>query len=95
MSDGGASRYVVEIDPAATRDLERIKRADQQTAKRIAKKLRALADNPRPNGVEKLGGATHRVRVGDWRIVFDIDDKRVRVLVLRVRHRSEVYRRLR
>ena len=61
---------------------------------RITRKLEELEDNPRPMGVEKLSGREdlYRVRVGDWRIVYAIQDQELIVLVVKVAHRQEVYR---
>ncbi len=61
---------------------------------RITRKLEELEDNPRPMGVEKLSGREdlYRVRVGDWRIVYAIQDQELIVLVVKVAHRREVYR---
>lgn len=82
--------YTIELTRAAVRDLRAL---DQQTLHRVDRKIRALADDPRPNGVEKLAGAElYRVRVGVWRILYEIYDARVVVVVVRVRHRREVYR---
>jgi mRNA interferase RelE/StbE len=53
-----------------------------------------LALEPRPRGSTKLAGRSdYRVRVGDWRIVYEVDDERRRVVVIRIAHRSDVYRR--
>lgn len=55
----------------------------------------SLAVEPRPHGTTKLAGRSdYRVRVGDWRVVYEVDDSRRRVVVVRVAHRSDVYRRL-
>lgn len=63
---------------------------------RVVEAIQRLADNPRHSGVRKLkhskiGG--YRVRVGDYRIIYDIDDERREVLILRVMHRKETYRK--
>jgi mRNA interferase RelE/StbE len=60
---------------------------------RIRAKLEALAGNPRPPGVVRLAGAAghYRVRVGDYRIVYAIQDQALLVLILRVAHRREAY----
>ena len=56
-----------------------------------------MADNPRPQGSKKLGGedGLYRIRVGDYRIVYAIRDDILVVLVVRIGHRSEVYRKRR
>ncbi|MDE2196762.1 MAG: type II toxin-antitoxin system RelE/ParE family toxin [Gammaproteobacteria bacterium] len=72
----------------ALRDLER------KTQVRIWSRLRLLAENPRPHDVKKLQGAenVYRVREGDYRIVYEIHDKKLLIHVLRVGHRREIYR---
>jgi mRNA interferase RelE/StbE len=60
----------------------------------VKKHIDALEKDPRPVGVKKLAGAEYgyRVRAGDYRILYTIDDKRKIVTVFRIRHRREVYR---
>jgi mRNA interferase RelE/StbE len=83
--------YRVELTPAAQRDLRSL---DRPVLRRVDAKIRALAEDPRPHGAEKLAGEAeiYRIRVGDYRILYQIEDALVRVLVVRVRHRREVYR---
>ena len=60
---------------------------------RVFRKLEALAQNPRPPGCKKLKGYKDqwRVRVGDWRVVYIVDDAGKSVSVTRIAHRREVY----
>jgi mRNA interferase RelE/StbE len=62
---------------------------------RIVPRLENLASNPRPSGCKKLrsGDEEWRIRVGDYRVVYTIDDARLLVEVTRIRHRREVYER--
>lgn len=85
--------YRVELTPAAERYLRGL---DRPVLRRIDAKIRALAEDPRPNGVEKLTGddGIFRVRVGDYRILYTIEDAELVILVVRIRHRREVYRGL-
>lgn len=84
--------YSVELSPAAARDIRKLPR-QQQAA--IVARLDDLASDPRPAGSKKLKGHDlHRIRLGDYRIVYTIEDARLRVLVIRVGHRSDVYKRL-
>jgi mRNA interferase RelE/StbE len=56
-------------------------------------RLLALEDNPRPSGVKKLQGQeSYRLRVGDYRILYTIDDKSKKIFIMAVGHRREVYR---
>lgn len=85
--------YQVEIAPAAERQLRRL---DAKTRARITDRIRQLADEPRPHGVERLGDPDDllRIRAGAYRIVYRIDDDALIVLVVRIGHRREVYRQL-
>ena len=61
--------------------------------RRVVDRVLALADLPRPVGSEKLtGDDKYRIRQGDWRVVYTIDDAARTVTVVRVAHRSDVYR---
>ena len=83
-------RYSVELKPSARKELERL---PGRVIERIFPRLEALEDEPRPAGCKKLKGGRDewRIRVGDYRVVYTIDDVKLRVSVTRVRHRSEVY----
>ena len=61
---------------------------------RLGRRIDALAENPRPQGVKKLGGEgdLYRVRVGDYRIIYQIRERSLIVLIVRVGHRADVYR---
>ena len=84
-------RYSVRFKPSAHKALLKLERPIQR---RLIEAADALADDPRPQKVEKLSGESNlwRVRVGDYRIVYEIEDRRLIVLVLKVAHRREVYR---
>lgn len=85
----------IEFDQAAAKELQKL---DKQVARRILKFLRgrlAKLDDPRSLGAALTGselGSFWKYRVGDYRIVTDIQDKQIRILVLRVGNRREVYR---
>ena len=65
----------------------------KQDVKRIMQRIRLLADDPRPVGCEKLSGKEfYRVRQGAYRIIYEIKDDRLIVLVVKVGHRRDVYR---
>jgi mRNA interferase RelE/StbE len=61
---------------------------------RISVKIQHLAENPRPNGVVKLKGAAneYRIRIGEYRVRYEIDDKALVILLLQCRHRRDVYK---
>ncbi|MEA2298870.1 MAG: mRNA interferase RelE/StbE [Solirubrobacteraceae bacterium] len=83
--------YRISLSPAAARQLRKF---DPQVRRRIQGVLELLADEPRPPAATRLvGGAGEwRVRTGDYRIIYEIDDRELLVLVLRVGHRRESYR---
>ena len=83
--------YTVEIRPAARRDLRKLEKID---ALRIANAVDSLVLNPRPSGSLKMKGKEgyYRLRVNEYRIIYDILDDKLIVLVVRVRHRKEAYR---
>jgi len=86
-----ASHRVV-LTSSAEKELQGL---SAQLNARIVPRLENLADNPRPPGCKKLQGGDKewRIRVGDYRVVYTIDDARLMVEVTRIRHRSEVYER--
>ena len=83
--------YDVLIERTAERDIKSLPTA---LFDRILPRIKALADNPRPTGCHKLAGSKNdwRIRIGDYRVVYEIDDPRKQVKIFRVRHRREVYR---
>ena len=84
------ARYSLEIKPSAGKELDAL--SDALFA-RIDRKILALAENPRPPGCKKLKGYKDqwRIRVGEYRVVYTIDDAKLLVEVTRIRHRREVY----
>ena len=83
--------YAVQLEKSAARFLLRLR--DAKLKSRLDEAIESLADDPRPPGCRKLAGTSdrYRVRVGDYRIVYRIDDGKVTVLVLVIGHRREVY----
>jgi mRNA interferase RelE/StbE len=84
-------RYRVFIKPSAVREIEAVPEKKQR--QRIVTKIEALSDEPRPFGCEKLSSREqYRLRQGAYRVVYAIDDEKVVVFVVKVGHRSGVYR---
>ena len=82
--------HSIRLEPSAKKELRALARGLQ---KRILKAARKLRNNPRPPGCKKLKGLdAYRIRAGDYRIVYEIHDDVLIVLVIRVAHRREVYR---
>jgi mRNA interferase RelE/StbE len=84
--------YNVALTSSAEKELKKL---SGQLIGRIVPRLEKLALNPRPPGCKKLQGGDRewRIRVGDWRVVYTIDDAKLLVEVTRIRHRSAVYER--
>jgi mRNA interferase RelE/StbE len=89
-SGAAANNYAVVFARSARKELERLSAA---TADRILRRIEALATNQRPRGTKKLVGSGNlwRLRVGDYRIVYGIDDEARLVDVIAVRHRKDAY----
>ena len=82
--------YDLRIKPSAVKELEALRTKDRR---RIVKKIQDLASEPRPPGCEKLSGQDrYRVRQGDFRILYEVQDKEVTVIVVKIGHRRDVYR---
>jgi len=85
--------YKVLITRSAAKELEEI--AGKKDRQRITQRILALAENPRPPGVEKLSGTNekYRIRQGNFRILYEIQDDKLIVTVIRVADRKDVYRK--
>lgn len=83
--------YRVEIARAAAKDLRGI---DRKWIPMIVAAIETLESDPRPAGCKKLAGSDHtyRLRIGDYRVVCEIHDAKLIILVVRIRHRRDVYR---
>jgi mRNA interferase RelE/StbE len=83
--------YQVLFNPRARRDLKKLPRA---VAERVAIEIDGLAADPRPPGVKKMHGDDNlwRIRVGAYRVVYEIHDGRLIVLIVRVADRKDIYR---
>ena len=83
--------HEILLTPQAEKDLKRL---PAETFRRVIDDIKSLAQTPRPPGCRKLSGSRsdYRIRVGDQRILYEVDDVAREVKVLRVRHRREVYR---
>jgi mRNA interferase RelE/StbE len=86
----GNSAYKVELTPAAKRDVRKL---PSHVQKQVLDAIEALGREPRPQGSRKLTGADlYRVRVGEYRVIYEIDDGRSEVRVVKVGDRRDVYR---
>lgn len=82
--------YSLRIKASAAKELEATPKKDRE---RLAARVRGLATTPRPSGSEKLSGEEkYRIRQGDYRILYLIEDSSLTVTVVKIGHRREVYR---
>jgi mRNA interferase RelE/StbE len=82
--------YSLEIKRSAAKELAQLPPKDRG---RVVARIQALADDPRPVGAEKLSGQErYRVRQGDYRILYEIEDQILRIMVVKIWHRRDVYR---
>ena len=85
-----SATYTVEFLPAAKKQLAAVDPAHQS---RIEERIDALETDPRPIGVKKLKSRNYfRIRVGDYRVIYQIEDDRLVVLIVELGHRREIYR---
>jgi len=85
------ARYDLQVRPSVWRDVERIPKKD---LKKILARMESLRDDPRSAGNVKLSGLEYyRIRQGDYRIVYEIDDSHSIVTIAKVGHRGNVYRK--
>lgn len=83
-------RYRVILSRSVQRELDRL---PDDVTKRILSRLAGLETNPRPADVKKLKGRdAWRIRVGDYRVIYEIHDRELQILVITVGHRREIYR---
>ena len=82
--------YAVDIHAPAKKSLCRL---PENIQTRIARAMLALEENPRPSGTVKLSGREGwRIRIGDYRVIFTIDDAKKEIVIYTIGHRREVYR---
>jgi len=84
------AEYKITIKKSAAKELEDI---PQRDLRKIIKRIRSLAKAPRPHGSQKLSGQEkYRIRQGDYRIVYSIEDKDSLIDIVKIGHRREIYR---
>ncbi len=82
--------YRIEYKPSAEREFHAL---PKEVQRRIRPRIDALALDPRPPGAKKLRGYVNRwrIRVGDYRVIYEVYDKELVVLIVKIGHRSDVY----
>jgi mRNA interferase RelE/StbE len=84
------ANYSVDVRKSAVKEIGDLPKRECAA---IVAKIQALAQDPRPHGSEKLSGDDkYRIRHGDYRVVYEIDDGKKKLTIVRVAHRREVYR---
>ena len=84
------AKYKITIKKSAAKELEDIPKKD---LRKIVKRIQTLAQNPRPQESQKLSGqGRFRIRQGDYRIVYSVNDKDLIVDIVKIGHRREIYR---
>jgi mRNA interferase RelE/StbE len=83
--------YEVLLERRAERDLKKL---SQAMFYRVIPQIKDLSENPKPSGCRKITGSKNdwRIRIGDYRIIYEIDEKEKAVKVMRIKHRREVYK---
>jgi len=86
------SSYFVEVKPSARKELEGL---PDSVLARVVQRIESLGHTPRPTGCKELKGYKDqwRIRAGDWRVVYIIDDAAKRIGIMRIAHRRDVYER--
>ena len=84
------ANYKVELKRSAAKEIEKL---PQKVLHRIIEKIQLLSTDPRPHGCKKLSGEEkYRIRIGEYRVLYEIVDDRLIVYVVKVSHRKDVYR---
>ena len=82
--------YSIEIKKSASKEIAKLPKVQLQ---RVVTKIQALSTNPRPEGCKKLSAdEKYRIRVGDYRILYSIEDHQLIIYVVKVGHRKDAYR---
>ena len=85
------SKYAIEVSATAEKQLRKL---DSTALGRIVKSFKELASDPRPRGCRKLHGyeGVYRIRSGNFRIIYSIEDQKLLIIILKVGHRKTIYR---
>lgn len=84
-------KYKILIKPSAVKELESI--PQKKTRQQIARRIQDLSNNPRPPGAKKLSGHDrYRIRQGDYRIVYALEDDHLVIYIVKIGHRKDIYR---
>ena len=85
--------YTITYSREAARQMIKLRKRNERNARRIASAIEAMATDPFAGDVKRMKGAPYyRRRVGDWRIIFDVDGDRLVIEIVKIDHRRQVYR---
>ena len=89
--NSGSKVYEIVFKPSVAKQLRKLPKGEQR---KIVEKVKGLSTDPRPHGVKKLQGKTslYRLSAGDYRIIYTIEDDKLKILILRVGDRKDIYR---
>jgi mRNA interferase RelE/StbE len=87
-------RYSLRVKDSAAKEIERIE--PKKVRRQVVRRIQSLAANPRPAGCQKLAGTgdRYRLRQGSYRIVYEVREEELVVVLVKVGHRSDIYRNL-
>jgi mRNA interferase RelE/StbE len=85
------SKYAIEVSATAEKQLRKL---DSPALGCIVKSIKELASDPRPRGCKKFHGYedVYRIRTGNFRIIYSVEDRKLLIIILKVRHRKAIYR---
>lgn len=87
-------RYAITYSDTADHQIAKLRKRDRQMAARIKRAIEAMAEDPFAGNVKRMKNVPYyRRRVGDWRIIFDVDGNKFVIKIVKVDHRRQVYRR--
>lgn len=85
-------KYIVIYSPKVEKELRKLERANAKDFYQVKQKIDALQYDPRPHGVKKLTDTdSYRIRIGNFRVIYDIEDRVLQIQVLRIRNRKNAY----
>lgn len=83
------AKYEISVKKSAIKELENVPKKELQ---KLVKKIQALSKEPRPQGSQKLSHMEqYRIRQGDYRVIYSIDDDNLNVYIIKVGHRKDIY----
>jgi mRNA interferase RelE/StbE len=82
--------YSIQFEKRAVRELQKLQKSDQR---RLVKAIDALSTDPRPHGSKKLRNtAAYRIRVGDYRVIYELEDGLLTIFIIKLGNRRDVYK---